>query len=186
MEETILITELNDYVFCPVSIYFHKLYGRLDKMSYHREEQTKGRNAHKTIDTKSYTTSKNVIQSLEVYTEEFNIRGKIDLYYKKEKLLVERKNNIKQIYDGYIFQLYAQYYSMMEMGYEIKQIKLYSMIDNKSYYIPLPKEDLEMDNKYRKLIKDMQKFNIREFKQTNISKCNNCIYEPACDRRVIC
>ena len=27
MDDIILISNLNDFIFCPVSIYFHKLYG---------------------------------------------------------------------------------------------------------------------------------------------------------------
>ena len=30
MEDLILISNLNDFIFCPVSIYFHKLYGNQD------------------------------------------------------------------------------------------------------------------------------------------------------------
>lgn len=30
-DDTILITELNDFIFCPISIYFHKLYGNTDR-----------------------------------------------------------------------------------------------------------------------------------------------------------
>lgn len=39
MDESILITELNDFIFCPVSIYFHRLYGNMDTMLYQTEAQ---------------------------------------------------------------------------------------------------------------------------------------------------
>lgn len=34
MYEEILITQLNDFIFCPASIYFHMLYGETDRISY--------------------------------------------------------------------------------------------------------------------------------------------------------
>ena len=35
MFEEILITQLNDFIFCPASVYFHKLYGSQDNLTYH-------------------------------------------------------------------------------------------------------------------------------------------------------
>lgn len=46
MEEIILISYLNDFIFCPVSIYFHKLYGAMDKTVYQSTFQINGINAH--------------------------------------------------------------------------------------------------------------------------------------------
>lgn len=39
------------------------------------------------------------------------------------------------------YQLYAQYFCLTEMGYEVEKLKLYSLDDNKVYEIPLPNED---------------------------------------------
>ena len=66
-----------------------------------------------------------------------NVRiiGKIDIYDKKKELLVERKKHIKEIYDGYVFQLYAQYYCMTEMGYNVSKLQIRSCDDNKIYKI---------------------------------------------------
>lgn len=33
MDDVIIISNLNDFIFCPASIYFHKLYGSEDKLS---------------------------------------------------------------------------------------------------------------------------------------------------------
>ena len=49
MEETILISYLNDFIFCPISIYFHKLYGGLKKELYQTTYQTEGTNAQKNL-----------------------------------------------------------------------------------------------------------------------------------------
>lgn len=186
MEETILISYLNDFIFCPVSIYFHKLYGNLEKKIYQNESQIKGTIAHEKIETKSYSTSKNILQGIEIYSSKYKIIGKIDIFDIDKKVLTERKNRIKNIYDGYIFQLYAQYYALIEMGYEVKYIRLYSMVDNKIYNIKLPNDDLEMKTKFERLIININNFKISEFVQLNKDKCQNCIYEPLCDRSVKC
>lgn len=144
MEEIILISYLNDFIFCPVSIYFHKLYGNMKVTLYQNSYQINGTAAHKTIDTKTYSTSSNILQGIDVYTEEFGILGKIDVFDIKKGILTERKNKILEIYDGYIFQVYAQYYALKEMGYKVKKIKLHSMQDNKTYNIGLPEENIVM------------------------------------------
>ena len=50
MDESILITQLNDFIFCPASIYFHNLYGSMDKMLYQCEDQLNGTKAHEKLD----------------------------------------------------------------------------------------------------------------------------------------
>jgi len=186
MEETILISYLNDFIFCPVSIYFHKLYGNLDRTLYQDSYQREGTNAHKTIEARTYSTSKNFLQGIEVYSEKYNIIGKIDIFDIKKGLLTERKNKISKIYEGFVFQLYAQYYALTEMGIAVKRMRLYSMLDNKTYDVELPIKDKEMKAKFEKLLKDIRIFNMGEFKQENIEKCKKCIYEPSCDRSLIC
>ncbi len=181
-ENNILISQLNDFVFCPVSIYFHALYGNLNKTLYQHAAQIDGTHAHQSIDTGRYSSRKNVLQGIDVYSEEFNLRGKIDVFDMDSGILTERKNKIVKIYDGYIFQLYAQYYALVEMGYSVKKIRLHSMRDNKNYNIKLPSEDVEMDKKFKNIIKAMREFNMESFRQTNAEKCKNCIYEPVCDR----
>ena len=101
------------------------------------------------------------------------------------RTLVERKKKIKTVYDGYIFQLYGQYFSMIEMGYKVDRLELYSMDDNKKYKVLLPEDDSEMLLKFEKVIEDINAFDIEKFSQRNRDKCLNCIYEPACDRSLI-
>lgn len=181
-ENSILISQLNDFTFCPVSIYFHALYGNLDKTLYQRAAQIDGTHAHQAIDRRRYSSRKNVLQGIDIYSGEFNIRGKIDVFDVDSGVLTERKNKIAKIYDGYIFQLYAQYYALTEMGYTVKKIRFHSMSDNKNYDIKLPSEDAEMDKRFRSVIKEMREFDMKSFQQTNVAKCRNCIYQPACDR----
>lgn len=186
MEETILISYLNDFIFCPVSIYFHKLYGAMDKTLYQSSFQINGTNAHKSIDSKKYSTKKNILQAINVYSEEFGIQGKIDTFDIDNGILTERKNTVTKIYDGYIFQVYAQYYALEEMGYKVKKIRIHSLTNNKNYDVKLPKDDNEMLEKFENLIKEIRLFNMENFVQTNIKKCQKCIYEPSCDRSLLC
>ena len=186
MEEIILISYLNDFIFCPVSIYFHKLYGNLEQTLYQRDYQINGKSAHRTIDEKTYSTSANILQGIDVYTEKYGILGKIDVFDISKGILTERKNKITEIYDGYIFQVYAQYYALEEMGYKVNKIRLHSMEDNKTYNIDIPEKNILLKDKFDKLIRDMHEFKFENFKQTNRKKCEKCIYEPSCDRSLIC
>lgn len=186
MEETIIISYLNDFIYCPISIYFHKLYGKLDGMLYQGEKQIVGKEAHKTIDSKTYSSKKNILQGIEVFSSQYNIIGKIDIYDIEKKLLIERKNKVSKVYDGYVFQVYAEYFGLLEQGYEVTKIVIHSMQDNKNHEVKLPKDDIEMFEKFKKVIKDMQNFDFENFKQTNRKKCENCIYELLCDRSLLC
>ena len=41
--------------------------------------------------------------------------GKVDMFKKKEKILIERKYQLKQVFQGQIYQLWAQYFCLLEM-----------------------------------------------------------------------
>lgn len=182
MENPLNITALNDFIFCPVSIYFHSLYDDVERGLFQSEYQINGTDAHKSVDSGTYSTSTTGKQGLSVYCEKYNLIGKIDLYYTDKRLLVERKKRINTIFDGYIFQLYAQYFAMKEMGYKIEKLKLYSMDDNKSYPIELPENNPEMHLRFEILVSNINSFNFDDFTQNNSIKCEHCIYEPYCDR----
>ena len=182
MDDVIIISNLNDFIFCPASIYFHKLYGSEDNLMYQSSYQINGSKAHEAVDNNSYSTRKNIITSLEVYSDKYRLYGKIDIYDADKKILTERKKHVTRIYDGYVFQLYAQYYAMLEMGYEIKGLEIRSLDDNRRYIVKLPDEDKLMKNKFECLVNTMRTFDLEAFEQTNIEKCRKCIYEDACDR----
>ncbi|MDD3976413.1 MAG: type V CRISPR-associated protein Cas4, partial [Candidatus ainarchaeum sp.] len=97
MEENIIISNLNDFIFCPRSIYFHNLYYSFDEKTYHSTDQLKGQLAHKKIDSKKYNTKKNTLEGIDIYSEELGLVGKIDLLELDTKTLIERKNKIKTI-----------------------------------------------------------------------------------------
>lgn len=182
MDNAILITQLNDFIFCPASIYFHMLYGDTDRMLYQSEKQINGTSAHETVDNNTYSKEKHVLSGVDVYCEKYNLIGKIDIYDMEKYKLVERKRTVKNIYDGYVFQVYAQYFALIEMGYRIDSIVIHSVTDNKNYDILLPEKDTDMLNKFEKTIYDIKNFDISNYEQPNKLKCKNCIYEPACDR----
>lgn len=180
MENTISITTLNDFIFCPVSIYFHSIDNDTNTTLYHSSYQINGHASHEKVDKAEYSDRKDVLQAIPVYCEKYNLMGKIDVFDVSKGRLTERKRKINTIFDGYIYQVYAQYFSLIEMGYEVRELRLYSMIDNKVYPVKRPEDDPMMLSKFEKTIKDLNDFKLKGFKQENKSKCENCIYEPLC------
>lgn len=181
MEAPLTISNLNDFIFCPASIYFHNMYGSIDTMTYQKSSQINGTFIHSAVDNGEYSTNKDVLQGVDVYCEKYNIIGKIDLFDKSTGKLTERKKHISKIYDGYVYQVYAQYFALIEMNYTVKSIVLYSYDDNKNYSIPLPDEDIDMLHKLEKTIYEINNFKLIDFQQENKTKCDNCIYCSFCD-----
>ena len=146
----------------------------------HATPQTQGKAAHAAIDEKTYSSRKDEITSLSVYSNELGIIGKIDLYKGQEKMLIERKYQLNTIYQGQLYQLWAQYFCMHEMGYEIEKLAFYAISTNKMIPVEIPTEE----NK-----KELQAFILR-FKMydpnqeipVNINKCIHCIYCNLCDK----
>lgn len=185
MDDYIIFSWLNDYIFCPVSIYFHQLYGEKKTTLVQNRNQLEGACAHSAVDEGRYSTRKDVLQAAFVICEKYRLFGRIDVFDIKNGILTERKKKISRIYDGYIFQLYAQYFSLLEMGYKVNKIRFHSLSDNKNYTIPLPEESPRMLAKFERTIAEIRNFKLEEYIQQNREKCLNCIYEPACDRTLL-
>ncbi len=182
MESYITLSFLNDFIFCPRSIYFHQLYGNFTETVYKQQPQIKGTAAHQSIDEQNYSTSAHILQGLEVFSQKYNICGKIDVFDSIKGRLTERKRAIKTIYDGYIFQVYAQCFALREAGYTVNQIVIHDLVHNKNYPIPLPEQDPEMFSKFEQLIQDIHDFDLEKTPFTPLlSKCQNCIYNALCD-----
>lgn len=180
MEPYILLSELNDFIFCPRSIYFHHIYGEYDTSLYHSVDQINGNLAHAIIDERKYSSRKTMLQGTSIYSANFWIMGKIDLYDTKTGILTERKRKIHKIYDGYCWQLYGQYYCLSEMGYVVTGIRFHSLIDNKNYPIPLPNNQDEI--RFRNLLEQFQKYKLDDEFHPNKKKCGRCVYRGLCDK----
>lgn len=180
MNDYILISTLNDFIFCPYSIYLHNVYMSTEKDLYHASPQVKGSFAHRATDTKSSSTRKDVLMALPIYSEEFHVMGKIDVYKKSEKRLIERKYQLKQIFQGHIYQLWAQYFCMREMGYIVERLSFYVMSTNKMIDVPLP--TAEEEDKFKSFIIEFMNYQPSDPIQININKCIHCIYCNLCDK----
>jgi CRISPR-associated exonuclease Cas4 len=182
MENYMPISYINDFIFCPRSIYNHQLYQNRDELLYQGEKQTEGKAAHEKIDTKTYSVKKNILQNFEVYSSKYQLFGKIDVFDTDKGLLTERKNNIKTIYDGYIFQLYAQYFGLTEMGYKVEQMALYDFTKNKMYPIDLPIDNVVLLQKFETTLEAISRFSLlKKGFVANKFKCEKCIYNLLCD-----
>jgi CRISPR-associated protein Cas4 len=67
-----------------------------DEDLYHATPQTRGKIAHASLDAKNYSTRKDVLTALPVYSSELGIMGN-SLYKAEERILIERKLEMKQI-----------------------------------------------------------------------------------------
>ncbi len=182
MEQPISVSTLNDFIFCPASIYFHQMYEDLTTSLFQTKFQLEGTAAHEPVDAGRYSTRKNILQGLSVFCEQYNLLGKIDVFDTTAGFLIERKKKITTVYDGYVFQLYGQCFSLREMGYTVQRIRLHSLDDNRNFDIPLPENDAVMLAKFESTIKQINQFDMSNFMPTNAAKCRNCIYSPFCDR----
>ena len=186
MDDAIPISYLNDFVFCPASIYFHQLYGSMDTMLFQDTDQINGTFVHEAIEEIRYSSKIDILQAISVYSSKYNIIGKIDIFEIDTGRLTERKRKIKNVYDGYVYQLYAQFFALAEMGYTVNSMRFYSSETNKVFPIKMPYEDHELFEKFEETVKAIQEFKLDNFKQNNKDKCAHCIYEPACDRSMLC
>lgn len=180
MENYIKLSTLNDFIFCPKSIFYHNLYDNYEKKLYQEEAQIAWTIAHETVDNKTYSTRKDILQSLSVYNEQYWIAWKIDIFYKKEWKLVERKNKIEKIYLGYKYQLWGQMFCLEEMWYSVQSLYFYSMQDNKMYRVYKPSSS-ELLN-FEAILEKYRKFNLLQKNWSqNTQKCIKCIYKELCD-----
>ena len=160
MSDYIPLSTLNDFIFCPYSIYLHSVYMESDEDLYKATPQIKGAIAHNGVDEKKSSTRRSDIMSLPVYCDELGISGKIDVYKQDKHLLIERKNNLKRIFRGQIYQLWGQYFCLKEMGYEVEQLAFYEIST-----------------------KQFKRYNPASTTiQINPNKCTHCIYCNLCDK----
>jgi len=174
MEDYIQISKLNDFLFCPKTLYLHSIYESFGAKTYHQTPQVAGKIKHENIDKGMYSTAKKYLQGTEVCSEEYGILGKIDIYDSETKTLIERKNKVKNIYDGYKFQVWAQTVCLEEMGYPVKSIFIHSLSDNKRYPIEVPRA--KEKTKLKNLINKIHEFDPNLLLSHKCSKCELSIY----------
>jgi len=124
---------------------------------------------------KNINTNKNIIDKFDL-----SIIGKIDLYIGREKKLIERKYQLNNIYQGQIYQLWAQYFCMTEMGYNIDSLAFYAISTNTTFPIEIPNEanKIELIN----FISRFKHFDPTKHLKVNTNKCIHCIYCNLCDK----
>lgn len=180
MEELLPITNINDFLFCPRSLYFGNVFRRsLGQDGFQQVPQKVGLASHKTIDEDTYSTRKDVLSGKMVFCEKYGLLGRIDVYDCRTQTLTERKWAVSAIWEGFKMQLYAQYLALKEMGFNVKFLKLHSKKDNKTYEVALPSEE----DLFRlgEIIEEMRTFDFNAPFIPNEKKCNNCIYRELCD-----
>lgn len=180
MDEYISLSTLNDFIFCPYSIYLHNVYMGGDEELVHATPQTKGKVAHEAIDEKKYSSRVNDITSLPVFCDELGLIGKIDLFKVAEKLLIERKYRLEKIYQGQIYQLWAQYFCLIEMGFEVENLAFYAISTNTTTTITKPDETNKRE--LRNFINEFKNYDPSKTLEININKCIHCIYCNLCDK----
>lgn len=181
MEDYIEISTLNDFVFCPYSIYLHNVYKNASEDIYYAKPQLLGRYSHKTVDDGTAAAKKGGISGLAVFSEKYGLMGKIDIYFALEAKLVERKRNIAIVHQGQIYQLWAQMLCMMEMGYDVKSLGFYETSTHKMIPVKKPNDDELQD--FIVFLERYRNYNPGiELPKINKSKCRHCIYCNLCDK----
>lgn len=179
-EDFISLSTLNDFIFCPYSIYLHNIYMETDEGLYHATPQTQGRIAHDAIDHKRSSTRQADIMSLPVSCQELGIMGKIDLYKGNDHHLIERKYQLKHIYQGQLYQLWGECFCMREMGYVVDKVSFYEISTNSMLPQQLPGEHELKEMKA--IIEQFKSFDPSAPLETNPNKCTHCIYCPLCEK----
>lgn len=151
-----------------------------DEDIYHAVPQLRGKIAHQSIDQKSYSTSKNEITALKVYSKELGVYGVIDLFRVEQKLLIERKFQLRRIHQGQLYQLWAQYFCLSEMGYLVERLAFYETSTNRMFPVELPKAAEK--NNLIDIICSFREYTPEKPLLVNSNKCIHCIYCNLCDK----
>ncbi len=179
MEPYLMITQINDFLFCPYSIYYHDiLRNSAGEDIYHETVQKKGLAAHRSIDEGTYSSRAGVITGMAVYCAEFGLMGRIDIFDTAAGLLTERKYSVTAVYTGIRYQLYAQYFALTEMGYTVTALRLHSVKDNKNYPVALPGEKDKAA--FCALINEIRAFTPETSFAAKPARCGRCIYHALC------
>ena len=178
MDDYIQISKLNDFYFCPASLFLRNIYNNYEEHVFYGTEVTAGKTVHKSIDTESYSSKKNILLSTPLFCERFKLVGKADIVDLDKRELIERKNKVNRIFKGYIYQLYAQYFCLLEKGIKINSLIIRSLQDNKVYSFAIPNKKEEKE--FEEFVLSIKNFKLENFVQPIEAKCKKCIYIHLC------
>ena len=180
MESYLTMTQINDFIFCPRSLYYHNfLQGNFSPDNFREKPQVQGLAAHASIDNGSYSSCRYILQGTMVYSSKYNLLGKIDLFDISSGRLTERKYSITAVYDGFRYQLYAQFFALSEMGYQVRSMFLYSSKDNRKYPVPLPEQSQIIE--FERTLDSIRGYSPeKDFSIPNLNKCRHCNYREIC------
>lgn len=176
MEHYLPITTLNDFVFCPYSVYLHQIYKNTSEDIYHSFSQSRGQRLHDFIDR---DTNSLYLKSAFVISEKLGIYGKIDEFKDIDKELIEYKSTTAVFYKGYYYQIWAQYLCLIEMGIEVKKLAFYDL--SKHYKTPIPLPSSEDIKELEAFINYVKKYEMGSKIIVNPNKCSKCIYFNLCE-----
>ncbi len=180
MEPYLTITQINDFIFCPRSLYFGNIFRQSEATEcFHATPQTRGTMAHSHVDDGSYSSRKDILSGITVYCEKYNLLGKIDIFEVSTGTLTERKYSVTNIYDGFRYQLYAQAFALEEMGYHVQRLRIHAMKDNRNYEIPLPSPEEILA--FERTLNAMKNYTVEDNFTPNVNKCRHCIYHALCE-----
>jgi len=180
METYLSITQINDFMFCPRSLLFHDfLRSNFSPDKFRETPQIQGLASHAAIDSAVYSTRSDVLQGSMVYSSKYKLLGRIDLFFVKSGLLRERKYSITAVYDGFRYQLYAQYFALREIGYAVRRMELYSSKDNRKYPVDLP--DKTEIYEFERILESIRAYDPgHDTSPPNLVKCRHCNYREIC------
>lgn len=178
MDGLVSFSQLNDFLFCPYSLYLHTLYNNFKSSIYHDVAQTDGTAAHVTVDQSTYKRS-GWQTGIWLCSPTYKVYGRCDLYNPTTGELVERKRTIHKLYTGHYMQVWAQAVCLQEMEHPVRKIYLHSITDNTRYFVKLPNQTIK--NQLKELVLQISRYTPpnETFSQLP-AKCRQCIYAALC------
>lgn len=178
MDKFLPISVLNDFIFCPYSIYLRQVYSINHEEVYHAKYQSRGKRLHGFIDNDQ---DENGWKNAFVFSLLLGIYGKIDSYNQQDRELIEYKSRTAIIFRGYYYQIWAQYLCLIEMGLVVDKLAIYDLSTQQKQYIPIPSNAQVAELKQH--IQTVRYFDFTTQIPTTPNKCSKCIYHNLCERK---
>lgn len=177
VEDYIPISHINDFLFCPYSIYLHSVYGAAEEEFCKAVPQKAGTMAHEKI---TRDEREGVLHDRPVRSEELGIAGIIDEFDTTTGTLTEYKNRTGRLFPGQFMQLYGQYFCLLEEGLTVNALRFVEISSGKETPVPLPgKEEEEL---LSDIVERIGSFSPSDEIPINPNKCSKCIYCMLCEK----